>query len=52
MMEDGNMRDGAKSIQDEIADREAQIAELQDEIEELEEQQEENDEDDGDEAPQ
>jgi hypothetical protein len=32
------MRDGAKSIQDEIADREAQIQELRDEIEELEEE--------------
>jgi hypothetical protein len=38
---EGKMRDGAKSIQDEIADREAQIEELQEEIEELEEQREE-----------
>jgi hypothetical protein len=36
--EEGKMRDGAKSIQDEIADREAQIQELRDEIEELEEE--------------
>jgi hypothetical protein len=43
------MSDGTKSIQDEIADREAQIQELQEEIEELEEQQDEEDE--GDEEP-